>query len=446
MTRPTDPLFDERVAAWLDGDPDRAPGDALELVLTTFPSVAQQRAVHRMPRRLPTMSMPTRVAAAAIIGVLAFGGAVYVARQDQPAVGGPTATPNASLRPSQPAVVASGATPSPTPTPILWTQASLKEDWPAPVRAEPAGGASVEPIQGPHGGDPEACCRKADPVGDTGSDAHPWVDIREVVLSGSFRVGMTLVSDRPPVVPPTEQWIAYGVVVDDDGDGVPDRRIGDENITNAAGELDNRVWTTDLHTGLTTVGWHSGTIRDSYYPPGIWTDADFLFGGNVTGGGTVGSLPERFYVWASVIQDGRVVATDYAPDVGWLAPTFTPQVETTPRPGPTPQVKDDPHVPGGRLWTVTVVNNSPKPATLFVAEDDGSGAMGRLVGTVTPSVVPAGATMKVTFALPPEDSIGWAIFVNPGPKQGGLNWQDVPAYGEYRIQADGTSGWRSLVP
>ena len=29
-------------------------------------------------------------------------------------------------------------------------------------------------------------------------------------------------------------------------------------------------------------------------------------------------LVDPFYVWASVIENGRVVATDYAPDVGWL--------------------------------------------------------------------------------------------------------------------------------
>ena len=28
-----------------------------------------------------------------------------------------------------------------------------------------------------------------------------------------------------------------------------------------------------------------------------------------------------FYAWASVIVDGRVVATDYAPDAGWLVAT-----------------------------------------------------------------------------------------------------------------------------
>ena len=32
-------------------------------------------------------------------------------------------------------------------------------------------------------------------------------------------------------------------------------------------------------------------------------------------------MPKRFYAWASVIVDGRVVATDYAPDAGWLHPS-----------------------------------------------------------------------------------------------------------------------------
>ncbi|HMG31520.1 MAG TPA: hypothetical protein VK585_15520, partial [Jiangellaceae bacterium] len=26
----------------------------------------------------------------------------------------------------------------------------------------------------------------------------------------------------------------------------------------------------------------------------------------------------RFYAWASVISGGRIVATDFAPDVGWI--------------------------------------------------------------------------------------------------------------------------------
>ena len=43
----------------------------------------------------------------------------------------------------------------------------------------------------------------------------------------TYGVGLDLVSNKPPVVDPTEQWIAYGVVVDDDRDGVPGLAIRD---------------------------------------------------------------------------------------------------------------------------------------------------------------------------------------------------------------------------
>jgi len=64
-------------------------------------------------------------------------------------------------------------------------------------------------------------------------------------------------------------------------------------------------------------------FMDVTFPNGKGRGTDggyFSLGGEVAGGGTRGtSLVNRpFYVWASVIEDGRVVATDYAPDVGWL--------------------------------------------------------------------------------------------------------------------------------
>ena len=39
-----------------------------------------------------------------------------------------------------------------------------------------------------------------------------------------------------------------------------------------------------------------------------------------------------FYAWASMIEDGRVVATDYAPDTGWLEEGAQPEVRLD---GPT---------------------------------------------------------------------------------------------------------------
>jgi hypothetical protein len=227
-----------------------------------------------------------------------------------------TPTPSPTLRPRL------GPRPSGPAGPLTWTQASLEEDWPAPVRPEPAGGASVIAVEdGLH----------RDPSGDTGSSVVPWVDIREVGF-GRFNVIIDLVSNIPPSVDPTEQWIAYGVVVDDDRDGVPDWRYGIDNMpVDATGERPHRVWRTDLHSGRTeskmgpSYGYVGDTFFDTFFP-GEWRGigARLSFGGDVTGGDTMGGVPGAFYAWAAVIENGRIVATDYAPDVGWLDPSAKP--------------------------------------------------------------------------------------------------------------------------
>ncbi|MEX0709589.1 MAG: hypothetical protein WD116_00115 [Chloroflexota bacterium] len=347
------------------------------------------------------------------------------------------------------------AVPSATPTALLWTQASLKEDWPASVRPEPDRGAIVQPFvdtDTTQSDDPDY----QDPAGDTGLPVVPWVDIRELWARGRGGVTIGLADNVPPAADPTEQWIAYGVVIDTDHDGVPDWRYGMDNMpVDATGERPHRAWITDLHTGRTESAagccvFVGKAFFDTSYPgepPGQMTILEFG-GGAVAGGGTRSpGQVHPFYVWASVIQDGRVVATDYAPDVGWLDPGSTPQAESSPEvdssPDPTPRVENDPDVPGGRLWTVTVVNRSSTPATLVVAQTTENGSMGLVViGIVTPSVVPPGATIDVTFLLPPDGGEGWWIYVNPGPNDGGLlAWSDVPLWGEIHIQADGNMGW-----
>ena len=92
MNRPTEPDFDQRIADWLEDEPNLAPRQALETVLAAYPSIPQRRTL-RAPRRFPTMNMPTRVAAAAVIGVLAVGGAFYL-DETRPA-GGRRAEPGA---------------------------------------------------------------------------------------------------------------------------------------------------------------------------------------------------------------------------------------------------------------------------------------------------------------------------------------------------------------
>ena len=82
-------------------------------------------------------------------------------------------------------------------------------------------------------------------------------------------------------------------------------------------------------------------------------------------------------------------------------PEPDPDRVPTPTPIPTPvPPAAGPVPPGARPWKVTVINKSSQPATLFVAEENEQGLLGRLVGSATPNVVPPGATVKVTFLLP----------------------------------------------
>ena len=325
--------------------PERAQAGLRERTLDEVHRTRQRGAFR--PSRFNSRFGPALGAAAAVV-VIAIGG-VLVMQRSQPPIGGPSPTIGPSMSPSRAAVAVPSATPTPTPTatpiPILWTQASLKEDWPVPVRSEPAGGAIVRPLLlniVPF--DAESCCklvelgREFDLTGDTAPDAISWVDIEVLSLCSASCLDLWL-PGPPPNVGPTEQWIAYGLVTDDDGDGVGDRRIGIDNIPATAGSVrEHRTWITDLHTGQTVTqtgdayGLGGFTFEGTTYPvvnieqptdgpdcPG--DSARFHFaGGDIAGGGTFSRLPKTFYAWASVIEGGQVVATDYSPDTGWLKP------------------------------------------------------------------------------------------------------------------------------
>ena len=118
------------------------------------------------------------------------------------------------------------------------------------------------------------------------------------------------------------------------------------------------------------------------------------------------------------------------------SPSPTPVPSPTPRPTPLPPAAG-PVPPNARTWKVTVDNRSSEPATLFVA---GDGL--RLVGSATPNVVPAGATVQVTFLFPADG--GW-IYVNPRPGEGGslVNADQIGIPGKILITADGQVGWLS---
>ena len=106
MTRSIDPLFDPRLADWLEGDDSTAPEQALEIVLASFPSIKQRRAV-RVPWRTTSMSSTLRLGlAAAVVVAAALGSVYFLGSRSNSSVGGPgtpapTVAPSPSAAPSE---------------------------------------------------------------------------------------------------------------------------------------------------------------------------------------------------------------------------------------------------------------------------------------------------------------------------------------------------------
>jgi hypothetical protein len=131
---------------------------------------------------------------------------------------------------------------------------------------------------------------------------------------------------------PQSLLVAYGLVIDRHGDGAPDLQVG---VDNANGH--RRTWRTDLHSSETASG-NGWTLRDtsvSAWVPGLYSggvpriprrlDPDETRRDAWVGVShwlrIVEELPDpalNFYTFAAAIRDGKVVAVDYAPDVGWL--------------------------------------------------------------------------------------------------------------------------------
>jgi hypothetical protein len=228
--------------------------------------------------------------------------------------------------------------PTPVPEPSFagpsevgaWHPARYAQDWPGALRSEPAGQPEIldlvrgdeahwDPSEGRWEG-----VEHVDPTGDSAPGA-PWLDIAEVRVGwgaiGSFR--LELAGDMPlPLVSPEEKWMAYGIVLDTNHDGRADVRLGVDNMPSG----EHRTWRTDYHTGHTAwkagapygtydQGPKSGTSNDTWYPGEGETTFDWaLFRYFLK----ADERAARFYAWASLIEDGAVASTDYAPDAGWL--------------------------------------------------------------------------------------------------------------------------------
>ena len=219
-----------------------------------------------------------------------------------------------------------------------WTPARLSQDWPGPIRPEPLlGGPVIQFVPGPDSHWEYQAGRWQglhydDPVGDVGPDVA-WLDIAKVGHGGSGPpyFSLHLAGDLPNLVPdPAKRWIAYGVVLDTNGDGVADVRIGMDQTGSGL-----RAWRTDLATGETTrkVGPPFASFGRTTNEGGAGRIVDWFFPGDDFVGPNMakiyysakpGEPMPRAYGWASMIEGGRIVATDFAPDVGWLVEPPSP--------------------------------------------------------------------------------------------------------------------------
>jgi hypothetical protein len=156
-----------------------------------------------------------------------------------------------------------------------------------------------------------------------------WVDVVHVryYQSGPSQWEWSIeLAARPPLAANLEpgHFIAYGLVLDTTGDGVADYVIGIDNDAPKRGDF--HVWVTDLATGETDeqTGPPYGFPIEFFHPDERRPDDPpgppamvFTFLPR-TAPADLDPDTVRFYAWASEARGGEVVATDYAPDAGWM--------------------------------------------------------------------------------------------------------------------------------
>ena len=100
-----------------------------------------------------------------------------------------------------------------------------------------------------------------------------------------------------------------GTVLERDGSAY---RVGMDNAGPG-----HRQWATDLQSGRTVAEREACCLQESDFSlDTVYINEELgvlINVGSVTGVGTY-----RAYAWAQVIENGRVVATDFAPDHHWI--------------------------------------------------------------------------------------------------------------------------------
>jgi hypothetical protein len=95
--RSMSPEFDQRIADWLEDDPDHAPEPVLSTVLAAFPSIPQRRAWRVPWRTRPMTTMTSRLLAGAALAVVLVGGAIILRTAGGPGVGASAPPPSPSV-------------------------------------------------------------------------------------------------------------------------------------------------------------------------------------------------------------------------------------------------------------------------------------------------------------------------------------------------------------
>jgi hypothetical protein len=205
------------------------------------------------------------------------------------------------------AASSSSSAPSvPTPTdtlPLPPSGSPAAEDWTGPVRAPSMTGVPMD-RDGSGGFASQS---------DDGDAALAYADIERATVDNAgqphWRLSLAAKPPEAAMLDPAQTVISYGLAFETTGDGTPDYVVGISNEGSARGDF--LVWVTDLATGETEEqdGPPYGFPVEFAHPDeGEATGMLFTFLGGSRPPGITLSTP--FYAWASIEEEGEVVAWD----------------------------------------------------------------------------------------------------------------------------------------
>ena len=262
----------------------------------------QQRRVGRMPRRLMTMKRPMRVAAAAVIGVIAVGGTLYAVNPWQSAVA-PSSTPDSSAGPSA--------------SPSLSVVPASGPSWTTTGRmvVPRSGSATLLPdgtvlVAGGGTAGRETEAELYDPVSDTWSETRRMGQGNDDAIAVLLPDGTVLVGSADLYEPRTKSWTRAAEAMPRGPDG---GRFGDIEAMIAL--RDGRVLALGSHgqNALYDPGRHAWSLTGTMVTPRFHSTVALLADGRVLAVGGIVPLPDE--------PEHRVASAElYDPGTGsWTA-------------------------------------------------------------------------------------------------------------------------------